>query len=78
MELNERHRAFLSAVRIFGKSNRYHGMMPRWVVDSCNEKEVREAFDLGCVAYSTVAPPDSPAFDGLILTDKGIEALESH
>lgn len=78
MELNERHRAFLNAVHIFGKSGRYHGMMPRWVADSCNEREVREAFALGCVAYSTIAPQDAPAFDGLILTDKGLAALETH
>ncbi len=77
MILDEQQKTFLSAVRIFSKTQRYHGMMPRWVVDSCNQSEVRKAFAQGCVAYSSIDADSELSLEGLILTDKGCKALES-
>lgn len=77
MGIGDNHKQFLNAVNLFSKSNRYCGMMPRWVVDSCSSNAVREAFQMGCVAYSYVDSDDFPGLEGMILTDKGIKALES-
>lgn len=73
----EKRRVFLTAVQMFGKSGRYHGMMPRWVVDSCSQQEVRDAFLSGCVAYSTIDGAEGPAIEGMILTEKGLKLLEA-
>lgn len=72
----ERQKMFLNAVRMFGKSGRYYGMMPRWVVDSCGQSEVREAFLKGCVAYSSIDGADGPSLEGMILTEKGLKLLD--
>ncbi len=73
--ISDKERQFLDAVRIFSKTNRYYGMMPRWVADSCSEAVVRKAFEAGCVAYSSIDDPEAPALEGMILTDKGLELL---
>ncbi len=78
MELNRKQKDFLSAVRLFEKTGRYNGMMPRWVVDSYNEQDVRDAFVSGCVAYSAFSHLGTSAMEGLILTDKGIALLREH
>lgn len=77
MTPEDKQKVFLSAVRVFGKSGRYYGMMPRWVVDSCSEKEVRNAFLSGCVAYSSIDTAEGPAMEGMILTEKGLKLLEN-
>jgi len=77
MSSEDRQKTFLTAVQLFGKSGRYHGMMPRWVVDSCSQREVRDAFLKGCVAYSSFDGADGPSIEGMILTEKGLKLLET-
>ena len=75
MPLNESQMSFLTTVHQFSRSERYHGMMPKRLAQSCDELDVREAFSKGYVALGSIKPHVGQEFEGLMLTDKGLKLL---
>ncbi len=78
MELNEKHLSLLNSVKSFSKTKRYYGMMPRWVVKTCNDNDVRFVFQNGLVAYTSYKPFADMEMQGVVLTDKGLQCLSGN
>ncbi len=67
--------AFLYAVQSFTKVDLYQGMMPEWVLQSCNKDLLDTLLVRGCVSEAEFQLR-SGNVRGLVLTDKGRQVLE--
>lgn len=76
MALSSREQDFLLIVRLFSRLNRYRGLMPRHLADSCVGSDTEALFLNGYLAKVTMEPDHGAAVSGWVLTHKAVAALD--
>lgn len=71
--LNEKQVSLLKTVQSFSQT--CYGMMPKELVLPTSEEDITVVFAQGLVAYTTVTK-HSKEVQGMVLTDKGVKALQ--
>ena len=66
--------AYLIAVKSFAGVRRYGGMMPQWLVASCDEDAIHLLLELGCLNEGRFTLANRTC-RGVKLTDKGRDLL---